>query len=384
MNNHFARKSKTATFTVRQLLNMINQLKLHMFLAVILATAFTSCTTKEESTPQAEPVLEPVVVTDTVRYDSDDPAIWVNRQNPAQSLILGTDKMEGAGALFAFDLEGATIDSLVVDSLDRPNNVAVAYDLPAGGDTLDVAIVTERINGQLRLFSLPSMQPVDGGGVPVFVNEPDHNLVMGVAVYQPSDSDSTYVIVSRKSAPDSTRYLHQYALNYDREAGHFTAGLVRTFGRFEGSTEIEAIAVDNRLGYVYYSDEGYGIRKYYAEPDKGNQELAVFGTDDFTEDREGIAIYPETDSTGYIIVSNQQGGQLNIYPREGTSGNLHNHPLLGKINYRAISTDGIEATSLPLSDRFPEGFVVAMSENKTFELYDWKSIEELISTGSTR
>jgi len=362
---------------------MINHLKLPFLAAIILAITFTCCTTKQDAS-QPEAVLEPVVITDTVRYDSDDPAIWVNREEPEQSLILGTDKMEGAGALYVFDLEGATIDSLVVDSLDRPNNVAVAYDLPAGEDTLDVAIVTERINGQLRLFSLPSMQPADGGGVPVFGSEPDHNLVMGVAVYQPVDSDSTYVIVSRKSAPDSTRYLHQYSLNYDQNAKHFTARLVRTFGRFEGSTEIEAIAVDNRLGYVYYSDEGYGIRKYYAEPDKGNEELAVFGTADFTEDREGIAIYPESDSTGYIIVSNQQSGQLNIYPREGTSGSPHTHPLITKINYRAVSTDGIEVTSLPLNDRFPAGFVVAMSENKTFELYDWKSIKALISNRSTR
>ncbi len=44
--------------------------------------------------------------------------------------------------------------------------------------------------------------------------------------------------------------------------------LVRKFGLFSGKKEIESIAVDDALGYVYYSDEGYGVRKYYADPSK--------------------------------------------------------------------------------------------------------------------
>ncbi len=361
---------------------MNNRLNISFVLAFSFFGTVTSCNSNQKSTLQLETVLKPAIITDTVRFDSDDPAIWVNRQNPGESLILGTDKMEAEGALFVFDLKGKIIDSLVVDSLDRPNNVAVAYDVSAGNKTLDIAIVTERINGQLRIFSLPDMQPVDGGGVTVFGNEPNHNLVMGVAVYQPVNADSTYVVVSRKSSPDNSRYLHQYLLTYDSNTESFTAELARKFGRFEGSTEIEAIAVDNRLGYVYYSDEGYGIRKYFAEPDKGNQELAVFGTDEFTEDREGIAIYSETDSTGYIIVSDQQGGKLNIYPREGSSENPHNHQLVTKINYNAVSTDGIEVANESLNEMFPKGILIAMSENKTFEIYNWQSIRELMSGSS--
>lgn len=137
------------------------------------------------------------------------------------------------------------------------------------------------------------------------------------------------------------------------------------------------------MHFVYYSDEGYNIRKYYADPDKDNEELAFFGTDGFTEDREGNAIYSETDSTGYIIVSDQQGGELNIYPREGTSENPHNHPLITKIDYIAVSTDGIEVVNEFLNEMFPEGILIAMSENKTFELYNWTQIKEIISRNST-
>ena len=36
----------------------------------------------------------------------------------------------------------------------------------------------------------------------------------------------------------------------------------------EGAAQpLEAIAVDQQLGFVYYSDETVGIRKYAADPD---------------------------------------------------------------------------------------------------------------------
>lgn len=45
------------------------------------------------------------------------------------------------------------------------------------------------------------------------------------------------------------------------------------------ANEIEAVAVDDALGYVYYADEGDGIHKWHADPDhpEANRELAVFG-----------------------------------------------------------------------------------------------------------
>ena len=62
----------------------------------------------------------------------------------------------------------------------------------------------------------------------------------------------------------------------DSGKGFLEAKLVRKFGNYSGKKEIESIAVDNENGYVYYSDEQFGVRKYYADPDKGNQELLVY------------------------------------------------------------------------------------------------------------
>ncbi len=95
----------------------------------------------------------------------------------------------------------------------------------------------------------------------------------------------------------------QYLLHDD--LGMVKATLVRKFGEFSGKKEIEAIAVDDTLGYIYYSDEGVGVRKYYADLVKGNKQRALFATEGFTKDHEGISIYSEGNKTGYIIVSDQ-------------------------------------------------------------------------------
>jgi 3-phytase len=62
--------------------------------------------------------------------------------------------------------------------------------------------------------------------------------------------------------------------------------VVRKFGKYSGLKEIESIAVDDEMGYIYYSDEQFGVHKYYADPAKGNEELSVFGQGDFTSDVE--------------------------------------------------------------------------------------------------
>lgn len=315
--------------------------------------------------------IKPVVISEEVEFDTDDPAIWINEQNPSESLIIGTDKEVGGG-IYAFDLDGKVQKSIT--GMDRPNNVDVAYGLQIGGEKVDVAVVTERKAHQLRVFSLPDLEPIDGGGLPMFFNEtnPEYREVMGISMYTDQMTNDIYAIVGRKDGP-SDNYLEQHLLSDDGNGG-VKATLVRTFGKYSGVKEIEAIAVDNELGYVYYSDEIFGIRKYYAHPDSGNTELAVFGNDDFVRDMEGISIYKADNSTGYIIVSNQQINHFNIYPREGSPENPHEHKLIDSLELFTRGSDGNEVTSRVLSEKFPHGLFVAMSDEKTFHYYSWSDL----------
>ncbi|MBV6647242.1 MAG: phytase [Cyclobacteriaceae bacterium] len=335
-------------------------MNLHLlFLLLILL----SCCTHERK----DQVVKPLIITEKVKHDSDDPAIWVNNQHPSESLVIGTDKGgdSGDGALYAFDLQGKTKKR--VGGISRPNNVDIAQNVKCGDTLMDIAVCTERYSNKIRIFSLPDLIAVDNGGIQVFEDEEQRDP-MGLSLYQ-QDSSLTYAIVGRKSGPTDGSYLWQYRLIGDNSVV-FQGELVRKFGKYSGVKEIEAIAVDREMGYIYYSDETVGIRKYFADPAKGNMELALFGKENFVSDHEGISIYKTNSRQGFLIVSDQQSNEFHIYKREGTVDDPHNHPLLAEMPVLAVESDGNEITSQPLSQQFKNGLFVAMSDDGTFHYYD--------------
>jgi myo-inositol-hexaphosphate 3-phosphohydrolase len=218
------------------------------------------------------------------------------------------------------------------------------------------------------------MQAVDSGGIPVFERE-SLRAPMGIALYKRPSDGAIFAIVGRKEGPKDGSYLWQYRLQ-DDGSGNVQATLVRKFGAWSGDKEIEAIAVDDELGYVYYSDEQVGVHKYYADPNHENagQELALFATEGFTQDHEGISIYEINDGTGYILVSDQQANRFQIFTREGQPDDPHNHKLVKIVNVSTNESDGSDVTSAALNDTFPKGLFVAMSDNKTFQFYSWSDI----------
>ena len=323
--------------------------------------------------------MAPRVATEPVSHDADDPAIWRHPTDPTKSLILGTDK-DAHGALYVFNLQGLVIHEKVIHGLKRPNNVDVEYGLVIDGMSTDIAISTEAYSGKIRIHSLPDLRALDNGGIDVFEGEPNAQP-MGIALYKRPKDGAIFAIVSRKKGPTDGTYLWQYHLE-DNGKGKVRAVKARAFGNFSGRGEIEAIAVDDALGYVYCSDEHTGIRKYAADPDStdGGTELALFGTTDFARDREGIAIYETTSVTGYVIVSDQGSDTFHFYPREGEPGKPHQHRLTKRLRLSTHQTDGIEATSMALGPNFPKGLLVAMSDDRTFHLYAWETLAQAIQS----
>lgn len=337
---------------------------LFSFLLISCSSSKVNNATVHPTVTDSNVVVKPVIISDPVKYDSDDPAIWINPDNPANSLIVGTDKSEN-GALYVYDLQGKT--KQIVDGLKRPNNVDIAYGLVLNGKKVDYAVTTERLAHKLRFFALPDMRPIDNGGIPVFEGETGkmERDGMGIAVYT-AQNGTQYAIVGRKSGTDGT-YLWQYQLG-DDGTGNIKATLVRKFGHYSGKKEIESIAVDNELGFVYYSDEQYGVRQYYADPEKGNEQISEFAKTGFSEDHEGISIYKTKGNNGFILVSDQGSSQFHIFSRDAS------HRLLKVVKVAASHSDGSDVTSVPLNDTFKQGLFVAMSDDRTFHYYRWEDI----------
>lgn len=331
----------------------------------VIGLAWLICTT---ATPASLSVtaapVKPQLATEPVRHDSDDPAIWIDRRNPANSLVLGTDK-DADGALYVFGLDGRIRQDRVVRGLLRPNNVDVAYGVALGGRSVDVAIVTERLANRLRVFRLPDMVPVDGGGIPVFEGERARD-VMGVAAYVRPADGALFAIVSRSDqfAPRDG-YLHQYRL-VDDGTGVLRGLRARVFGEWSGRKEIEALSVDAVAGRVYVSDETFGIRVYAADPavEDADRQLGLFGESGFARDHEGSAVLRRPGEAPRLLVSDQQAGELRVFSVPGGGETSY----AGRIRFSAHETDGIDATAEALPG-FPGGLLVAMSDDRTFHFY---------------
>jgi 3-phytase len=328
--------------------------------------------------------LEPVARTAAVSSDPDDPALWVHPTDPARSLILGTDKVETTGALYAFGLDGAFRQA--IRGIDRPNNVDVEYGFRLRDATTDIAVLTERKQHRLRIFSVAAtgdLTDLAPEGLSVLAGENgDASEPMGIALYKRPRDDVIFAMVAPKTGGEAN-YLWQYRL--DSGTTGIRASLVRRFGRFSRAGavpgeigEIEAVVVDDASGYVYYSDERYGIRKYHADPDHPDaaRELVVFGTTGFVGDREGLAILSTGERSGFIVASDQVDNEsrVKLYPREGTQGNPHDHPEVASVTTMSDGTDGLEATSRALPG-YPRGLLVMMNaRDRNFLLYDWGAV----------
>lgn len=359
-----------------------------------VSLAVSAC--ESSSNPSAAPeTVAPVQATEPVPHDPDDPAIWMHPSDPAKSLIIATDKIEETGGLYIFGLDGALRQSVV--PLDRPNNVDVEYGLALGDRTVDIAVVTERKRHRLRVFAIPDdgrpLVDLAPAGLPVLEGQSgEASEPMGIALYKRPRDGAVFAIVAPKTGGTSD-YLWQYRLTAAEGSPSpsgsvpaLSAVLVRRFGAFSriggepGDVgEIEAVAVDDELGYVYYSDERAGIRKYFADPDRPDaaRELAFFGTDGYLGDREGLAIYTAAGGTGFIVSSDQvEGGtRVHLYRREGAAGQPHDHAeVVAIVPTASDETDGLEVTSRALPG-FPEGMLVMMnSRQKNFLMYRWDDL----------
>ncbi len=326
--------------------------------------------------------IDPVRVTQPLPDDADDPAIWVHPTRPSASLIIGTNKAPAPrGSLGVYDLNGRLLQHIT--GLDQPNNVDVMRGFAMGRARLDIAVATERYASRLRIYHIDTRRRrlidiTDLQTARVFRNERgERAMPMGIALYRYPRTGAIHAIVSRKAGPEQG-YLHQYQLA-PTASGRVGVQFVRAFGAFSGSNEIEAIAVDNALGFVYYADEGSGVRKYYADPQhpQAGRELARFATE-FKGEQEGIALYAPDRTRGYLLCTEQlpSNSRLHLYLRAGQQ-----REPVAVVAIGADATDGLDATAANLGKPFQAGLIVAMnSKGRNFWLYSAESLLRAVRT----
>ena len=209
----------------------------------------------------------------------------------------------------------------------------------------------------------------------------DEGAPMGIGLYKRPKDGAVFAIVSPKAGPGSSTSW-QYRLE-DDGTGRVKATFVRRFGDFSGSGEIEAIAVDDELGYVYYADEVAGIHKWLAASGApgADRELTLFGTTGYADrivKASASTRCPTARVTSCRSISCPDESVFHVYKREGEPGRPHDHSAeVLSFTGGADGTDGLDVTSAPLGPDFPDGLLVAMnSSSRNFLLFRWRDIRE--------
>jgi 3-phytase len=303
---------------------------------------------------------------------ADDPALWIHPQDPALSLILGTDKQ---GGLHAYNMDGSEHE-LVSDGT-RPNNVDVIYGFTLEGRTVDLAVASVRSSSVqgVKVWAIDAAtrrlsDVTDGAAIRVFGG----NQPMGACCYRSARTGRFYFFVTEKDGA-----VEQYEL-VEAAGGKVNGTLVRAIAL--GSIA-EGCVADDELGFLYVAEEKVGIWKFGAEPDLGTAGSLVerVGENGLTADVEGLTIYYAGQGRGYLIASSQGNNTYLVYERSGDNRYvLTIDPNAGGID-DVSDTDGICVSSCPTSAQFARGLFIAQDGtnaggNQNFKLYSWEDIAQ--------
>jgi 3-phytase len=316
-----------------------------------------SSSSHPEVTVTAAGETEPV---GTANEDAaDDPAIWHNPEDPAASLILGTDKKAG---LHVYDLDGK---SLHFEPGGRLNNVDLV-DLGASGVIVAASDRNDPADAAIRLYRLDTvaatLEPlgsVDGGtgeayGLCLFVSG---NALHAVSVLKEGVIEEYRLEgLAPGETPRSERVLTRKV-----------------------ASQPEGCVGDPRDGTLYVGEEMRGIWRYSKGSAKGTLVAEADGKH-LVADVEGLAILPEGKEGGWLVASSQGDNAFALYrlPEVSPAGRFR----IGKGAFGATEeTDGIALDGRDFGASYPDGLFVAQDgvnapSAQNFKLVSWRAIME--------
>lgn len=215
---------------------------------------------------------------------ADDPAIWVDRANPAGARILGTNKKQG---LLVYDLQGRQTQLLEVGRL---NNVDVRQDIAFAGQRVDLAAATQRDDNSLVLFTIDAQGTVaETMRIPTGLNE-----LYGMCLYRPAGGGLQAFV------NDKDGRFQQYRI--DLQGDRYSATLLRTF---RVASQPEGCVVDDRRARLFLGEEKRGVWTTSADAAQADALTMVLPVgENLAADVEGMALY-QAGRADYLIVSSQ-------------------------------------------------------------------------------
>lgn len=347
-------------------------------IACFISMTLTACATNEAEVPVAVRIANATpAVSVTARGETapvgtsnadaaDDPAIWRNAADPAQSLIVGTDKKAG---LYVYGLDGRTrhfLDAGRVNNVDLKDGVAITGApgiLVAASDRNDLA------RAKVALFrldpasaTLSSLGTLDGGAGEAY----------GICLGRDEAGVSAFIVLK-----DGT--INQVAI--DASGATPSGRIVRTL---KLGTQSEGCAVDDRTHILYVAEEDVGLWRFDARADGATTPVKIAAADgrNLVMDAEGVAIAPIGEKDGYVLVSSQGDNAYVLYrlADDSYAGRFRvvDGPNAGDVG-GSEETDGIELMLGDFGPAYPGGLFVAQDGHngaaaQNFKLVAWDDI----------
>ena len=311
---------------------------------------------------------------------ADDPAIWVNEDNPEASLIVATNKVRG---LLVYALDGSEVSRL--DS-GRINNVDLRSGIRVGGEETIVVAGTNRTTKTLDILALdagsgqlaPLGDPID----PEFAADP-----YGICLYHSAASGDLYVFANAQDGA-----VGQWRLDDDGRGG-LSGAPVRSWML---ASQPEGCVADDANGWLFIGEEEAGIWRFDAEPTApADQPTAVDrtglgepGGGRLAADVEGLALYAPPGSSnrdGFLVASSQGNHTYVVYDRAPPHAYRGTFRIAGEGSIDGTEeTDGIDLVAAPVGPDYPAGLLVAQDgfnyepdgsrTNQNFKLVSWENV----------
>lgn len=305
---------------------------------------------------------------------ADDPVIWADPDNPANSKMIGTDKKSG---LYVYDMSGKEIQYLPDGKM---NNVDLRGGFSLNGQIVTIVTASDRTNDAIAIYVLDptngTLSNVANGIQPTDLEDP-----YGLCMYSSPNTGGTYVFING----DETR-KRQWEL-IDAGNGKVDAVFVR---ELEFDSQTEGCVADDANGTLYVGEEDVGIWKLGADPSGGSAKTMVHLIEDdpyLTDDVEGLSIYNLDQGGGYLVVSSQGDDTYAFYDLESDEYKGSVAIVANGTNGidGASETDGLDVSSANLGPGYEHGAIVVQdgrnvmpTENQNFKYVPWDDVADAL------
>lgn len=324
------------------------------------------------ATVQATVETQPV---ETGGDAADDPAIWIHPTDPAQSLIIGTQKQSG---LYVYDMAGKVLQFLPDG---RMNNVDLRDGFTLGGKKVTLVTASDRTHKSIAIYALDPvarrLTNVADGVQLTGLDDP-----YGLCMYKSAKTRKTYVFVNQTDGK-----MRQWEL-VATLAGKVQAKLIRDL---PFATQVEGCVADDDTGILYTNEEDVGLWREGAEPKGGPARFMYAAVKDYPalkDDMEGIGLVRLSGGRGYLVVSSQGNDSYAVFRRDGNNAYVGSFAIGANagLGIDGVSeTDGLDVTGMNAGPGFEGGLMVAQDgrnvsppENQNFKLVPWAAVAEAL------